>query len=416
MKRLKAMGVICLVGLMLTGCIPSTPLDEYGYVLSIGVDKGEQKKYSFSFLIQQEGNSQENENGAGGMVLSAEGNSIFEAISTAELGQPYALNFKRTNYIAFALDAAKCGLMEEFLDISFVTLKIRQSVKLIVTLGESKEYLEGLNSKQHPNVAKRQYGLFQNYSSEGVIPMTNLALFFESVSGRRSDPVLAVGALDLSIPPESEDSTGGGGSGGETGGKGGKGGEEQKKTDPAGTTTGVKRTGGLRSYSKGCAIFDGMKLVGILDGGDTEMILIARGLYEQGGYSYEDEQGFYSFHLSSESKPKIKLTLGDEPRGTMDVILYFRMEMDTSRTARNRWEEEVKPTIENYLAAELQRVFKACQSLNSDAFALGKQAAVHFTDAAEWEVYNWKEKYPLLQMDFRVCLRLEDANVDITGE
>lgn len=35
------------------GCLEATSLDEYGYVLTIGVDQGEQKKYNISFLLQR---------------------------------------------------------------------------------------------------------------------------------------------------------------------------------------------------------------------------------------------------------------------------------------------------------------------------------------------------------------------------
>lgn len=37
------------------GCLQGVSLDEYGYVLTIGVDQGEQKKFNISFLLQRRG-------------------------------------------------------------------------------------------------------------------------------------------------------------------------------------------------------------------------------------------------------------------------------------------------------------------------------------------------------------------------
>ena len=158
------------------GCLEATSLDEYGYVLTIGVDQGEQKKYNISFLLQKEGDSQEAQTGAGSYIVTAEGDNLFDAIMVAHVGIPFELNFTRTNFILLS-DQISSSRMDEFLSISFNALNLRQSVKLVIVRGTCAEYFEGLTSADIPNVAKRQYNLFRMYQQEGMVPMTNFTTY-----------------------------------------------------------------------------------------------------------------------------------------------------------------------------------------------------------------------------------------------
>ena len=56
MSKLKAIFSIVLIALILcmSGCFNPRDLDRHAYVLSIGLDKGENKKYYVSFLIQKD--------------------------------------------------------------------------------------------------------------------------------------------------------------------------------------------------------------------------------------------------------------------------------------------------------------------------------------------------------------------------
>lgn len=183
-----AMLVFLLAGLF-AGCLAGVPLDEYSYVLSIGVDAGETQNYYVSFLIQLEG-AQQTETGQGEMVVAAEGDSLFEAVSLMQLALPDKLNFMRTTYIAFSQEVAKTQRMADFLGAAVNELGISRSVKLFVVLGNCNEYFKGLNSPTEPSVPKRQHGIYRTYAEEGLVPVTNLALYRESASGGRFDVML----------------------------------------------------------------------------------------------------------------------------------------------------------------------------------------------------------------------------------
>ena len=179
MKRISK--TICLmlaaafVAFNMAGCISYVAIDEYGYVMTVGVDKGETYEYRFCFIVQVEGESQ-GESDAENVVLSAEGDNIYDAVAVVEVGVPYQLNFGRANYMLFSKDVAETGYIARFIDESFKNLGVRRSTKLMVVLGDSLDYCIGVVSKDNPNTSKRQYSILRDYVSEGLTPITNLSL------------------------------------------------------------------------------------------------------------------------------------------------------------------------------------------------------------------------------------------------
>ena len=384
------------------GCLQGVSLDEYGYVLTIGVDQGEQKKFNISFLLQKEGDSQEAQTGAGAEIITAEGDNLFDAMMVAHAGVPYELNFTRMNFIAFSDQIASSALMDEFLSISFSALKIRQSAKLVIVRGVCRDYLEGFSSMNIPNVAKRQYSYFQMYEREGIIPITNYATYQEAIASGCFDVALPVGRLDRSISAEPDGEKNSGKSGQKQG---------EAETNDKETTDGVKREGGLRSYIHGSALFNGSRLAGLLDDEDTEMLLLGMGQFENGYLRINDEKGTVVFLLKRNGAPHVRMELGEAPHAAMEFQLHAEIELDTSGNAEKRWEGELKGQLEQYIEQELDRVFALCQMLDSDAMRFGCYARKQFSSADAWRDYAWKEKYRHMTAKFSVTVGLNDRAV-----
>lgn len=385
--------LLCAFALVLplfSGCLDAVSLDSYGYVLSIGVDEGEAEQFNISFLLQKEGNTQESQTGAGSYVISAEGDDLFEAIRIAQAGLPFELNFSRVNFLLFSDTAASSKLMEEFLSFSFDIMKIRQSVKLLIVRGKCIDYLRGLSSSDHPNVAKRQYSYFRTHETEGIVMMTNHAVFREAAVGGVFDVILPVGEVDTSV----------------TGDKGAASQENALPVNEEDTTAGIRRTGGLRSYMLESAVFDGSRLAGFIDADDTEMILIATGNFDRGYITLRNAADTVVFVLMAAGKPDVFLQLGDEPHASVSVKFYAEIELDTGNTAEQRWDETLKGELEAYLSEELSRVFLLCRELDSDAMRFGTHAVKQFKDRGEWEAYGWKKKYKSMTADFSVTVML----------
>lgn len=382
------------------GCISYVAIDEYGYVMTIGVDKGETYEYRFCFIVQVEGASQ-GESDAENVVLSAEGDSIYDAVAVIEVAVPYQLNFGRANYMLFSKDVAETGYIARFIDESFKDLGVRRSTKLMVVLGDSLDYCTGVLSKNYPNTSKRQYSILRDYVSEGLTPITNIAMFTQNMNAKRGDNIVTLGATDDSIPTEEIDGS-----------------TDNNTLNPNGTTAGVERTGGLRAYYMGCAVFDGGTMKGVLSGLDTEIILIAKGMFKAGRVTlhYGDDGEHMVLLLKYGGKPKVQLSIdGDAPYAKMSVRLQCHIECGGEDMDYDKWTYEVKPMLEEYMKRELERVFSLCREMNSDAYEIGKHAVVKFKNAEEWEQYDWKSKYPMLNMDFDVSLYVENEETKSLG-
>ncbi len=399
MKRIikaHSLFISLLIMLSFSGCIKYVALDEYGYVMTIGVDEGETYDYRFCFIVQVEGAKGESD--AENVVLSAEGDNIYDAVTTIEVSVPYLLNFGRTNYILFSKSVAQSGYIVGFIDESVKNLGVRRSTKLMVTLDECIDYCMGVISKDYPNTSKRQYSILREYTSEGITPITNIASFTQNVLARRADSIVTLGATDDSIA--NEEITGS---------------SQENGIDPFDTTDGVKRTGGLRSYYMGCAVFDGGIMTGVLNGRDTEIMLMAKGNFSSGRLSFDNGGNNMVLLLKSGGEPRVNLTLGENPYVNMEIKLQCSIESGGEDMGYDEWNQNVKPMIEDYLKSELERVFYRCRELNSDAFGLGRYAVLQFTDTEEWENYDWKSKYAQLEAEFAVELYIENEEINSIG-
>ncbi|MBQ3132099.1 MAG: hypothetical protein IJC24_05260 [Clostridia bacterium] len=413
--RRAALMIILMLCLMSWGCMGAVQADDYIYVVGIGFDRGQQYRYNVSFLVQTEsgGNTQSAQGGA--EVLSAEGDTVHDAIVTLHAGGPFRMNFSRVNTLFFSEEIARSGDMQELSDLAFNAMRMRHSVKLMVCLCEARDLMQGMCMDNAPNITKVQFSVFQNYSSEGITVITNYSQFMACIREQRMDGVVMLGGIDTTAVhqqnKEAEEMTGSSGSGGSGGGGGSSsgGGSEQKQEF---TTDGVKRTGGMSPFISGAALFDGWYMKGVISGEDTKYLLLMRGEFEQGMVTVPYGQGKWAvLFLRNAKKPDIELTLGEIPSAQVDIELSCSVLQYVGDTAGMRWKGDMQETTQRYLEEELERVFNICKGLNCDAVGFGQQAAMQFGSSLEWEGYQWKQRYPHMQAKFSVKLELMDESL-----
>lgn len=395
MKRLTPLLLLCV--LMLSGCLKSISVDEYGFVLSIGIDAGQNKKYAYSFLLQHdEGTSSDSGiEFVNHILLSAEGDTLFDAIATIVAGTPYVLNFTRTNNVAFSEEIAMGDGLVDFMALHLNEHKIRPSIKLLVVEGSAQEFLEKLDAQNSPNLAKLLYSLLENYSQLGIIAMTNYTLFMEAILDGRFDPVLTLCAVDKSAERQEEQGGGGGGS--------------QAQEETAGTTGGAERKGGMASYAWGSALFSGTSMVGKLTGEQTKYLLIATGHLEDTYINFTYEGKALNIHMRQGQAPDMSLSLFPTPKASVQVYIDCNIAVDSGDDTVESWDTGLSEALSLYMQGEMQNLFSLCRSLGCDAMGFGQLAVKHFSSTAAWAAYNWREDYAALEVDFSVTLSLQDS-------
>lgn len=417
MRRIALLLPVLLLCGLACGCLGAVQADDYIYVVGIGFDRGQQYRYNISFLVQTEsgGNTQSAQGGA--EVLSAEGDTIHEAIVTLHAGGPFRMNFSRVNTLFFSEEIARAGDMQELSDLAFNAMRMRHSVKLMICLSEAKDVMQGLCLDNSPNITKVQFSVFQNYSGEGITVITNYSQFMACIRERRQDAAVMLAGIDTTAVhqqnAEAEELTGSSGSGGSSGGSSGGGSSsENSEQKQEFTTEGVIRTGGMSPYISGAALFDGWYMKGVINGKDTRFLLLARGEFEQGMVTVPYEEGRWAvLFLRNAKKPDIKLTLGDVPSAEVDIELSCSVLQYVGDTSGVKWKGDMQEVSQRYIEQELERVFGICKGLNCDAIGFGEQAVMQFGDTIEWEGYQWKQRYPDMQAKFNVKLELMDESL-----
>ena len=386
--RKRILALLTALALASCGCIKPVPLESYGYVIAVAFDSGKQLDYNVTFMVQKPSSGSEGAKEKGFVLLSAEGDSLYEAIQTVASRTPMALNFARTAFMVFSLPllTAEPDALKKLTDVSFPGLKIRYNVHLIVSLTDAKETLMGLENDFDASPAKLQTN-FVSYADEtGWIPIANLTLLNEAVGGKTFD--LAVPLMGVS-------------------------GEENLRA--VGDAVGGSRyayIGGrmlvetkMKTGLAGAAILNGDRVAGLIDGGHVQLLLMANGSFRSGRMRIPlPDGGALSVLLKQKKKPKRTLTLTNPASAEVEIYLNADVELPHSNLEYSP--EELEKIIADGIAAAYPPLYETCRMLEADVFSFGKIAVTKFPTAAAWEEYDWPRAYKTLSASFTVQVEL----------
>lgn len=393
-KKLKLLFILAAAitaGALSLACFNPISVDNCGYVVAVGADIGMEKTYEITFELQRESAGESAENSGGALLLSVEADDIFSAIDELSSGIPYKLNFTRTHIFVFGEELARSGGITDFLDMSFDVLRIRRSALMIVSKAPVRDYFGGLVANNNANIAKMQDALISNVERTGEIAAVNVSLFLEACDEARFDPVMPLGDYEEGIITDTKqfDST-------------------KKGENPIKDAKKGERIGGMKSLTVGAAVFDGNRMVGILDGFETQIMNIVRGDFCEGRMNIEiDNRVLCVFAANNKRRIRMKLD-GEGASAEVEIKLNITIERDpTNRVAREFDQGEGKK-LEEYLEREFERVFLKLKSLRSDAMGFGRSASMLFNDIDAYERFDWKDAYQRLKARFSVELSLDD--------
>lgn len=388
---------VCLYAGSLTSCLGAKSIEKYGYVLTIGIDKGRQYKYNVSFLLESEVSSSEQQKTSTVNIISAEGDSIFDAIYIAEAGLPYRLNFSRTGYIAVSFDVASNNDVIEFFSTSWGMLKVRSSTNMVITQGTALEFISGLNYTSDVTVTKLANSLIDFYQTEGLTTIISVTEFMTAVESKRYDAVVPLGAVDESAQSTDADSA------------------------PSDTTAGVPRKGGMASYLLGAAIFSGENLCGVITGQETQILLLIQGKLNGAVYQFaRDDRSTYSIRVGNLDAPEVKVERdGDKTHVSFDILVSVVLEQDSSQEAIDKMREtgqlmsDMQTRLKDFLEKSCTNLYTELQKLGSDSIGLGKYVSMKFDTVKEWEAFDFKNKLKNgnVTCSFNIEIELEDIYI-----
>lgn len=369
---------LCLCCLLFFGCMHSKNLDEYAYVLNVGVERGTTMPYTVTVLVsapETGGEGTEVKN----VVLSAEARTFSEAVETLNAAYPSRLSFARTSLLLLSEDLVRAGAQTAFLDFAFFKADLWQNLRVAVTASTIAETFEGWISDSDPSLRKIKTSVGELAARSGISADLGYSSYIECVRDGRIDALIAYAGVN----------------------------EWNLEADMVGAEAYPVRGGALlvdstlKTTTAGSAVFDGDRMVGVLDGRHTMAVQLVNGTFRSGELLFPLPDGQpLSVKLYRVRKPKIALK-GD----TATVRLYLEADVVGPETVPMT-SEELKALLKAQIEELLMRVFLALRDANSDAMGFGRFAANHFSTAEAWEAYDWKAAYRKLNAVFAVQIKL----------
>lgn len=380
-RRLPALIMLLLLP-ALTGCWDRRELEEYAFVLAIGVDRGEVSPYSVTFMIARPEKMAGGEKGGGGeekpyLLTTVDAPTVPAAINmvNSTMNRRVSLLHTKTLLMGESL-ARESGMqtMDEFARYR----EARRSIAYIVTKGKASDFLNEMDPKieKDPHKFLAELGATGLYT--GMLPLrSQISTFVAQAHTGYVSPVTYYAAL------KEED-----------------GGERTGEKKDSGFVAGELPTkGGPNLEMIGGAAFRREQMAGVLNGEEVRMILMLQDQFRRGYFSIRDPLApdqFLSLDLER-SRPTVILVerLGERPRIRARVrlegeVMAIQSKIDYTDPAR-------QPELERALQSELTRMMRdtiaKTQRWDSDVAGFGRAVVRHFPTIDAWEEYDWPGRY-----------------------
>lgn len=390
-KRLVAALILIAVCPLLTSCYDSREVDDLGFVIALGLDKGKTNTLRMTMQIAKP------ETGSDGgssedlpyEQFSVEAPAIFSGLNMINTFASKQISLSHIKVVVFSSELAREGLGPH-LKAMLRGHEFRPNVPIVVARKTAEEYLKSVDPKLVINASKYYELVFQSYKYTALIPKVEFHDFYLSSKSLCRNPVAILGDAGKFQSPEEFDiqnSTY----------------REHNRPAPfegdffAGD---IPALGGARSENVGLAVFVGDRMVGELDGTNTTMYLLCTGDYVHSYWTIPDplaEGQYVLIDIKQSRRPKHHMEIIDgKPRIDVAINLegdLLSVESDIDYEAREN-SLILESAIESFIKEHVQIFLdKTVNDFQSDICGFGTHARGLFTTWDEWEAYQWPSKY-----------------------
>ena len=402
---------ILLLG-TLCGCQGSISVDSQAYAMSVGVEKGKEKKYRVYFQIPalDESNSFE--------IVSSEGDSFMDCVHNVNTAMSFFVNTIQSNFIVFSEEIAMSNELKDIIRVMLNTMRLKRTAYVIMCEGSVEDFLKGFDGEE-TLLNRTQLYVMNESDNSAMYPKTRMIEFYEQMMNEFCEPICAIG-FTLEETGEEE-------------------GEKQEPADGESqaainaaleqdsirvyhdgekTKNEKPSTDGLLNAAlAGTGIFKNQVLIAKLDEELTKYLLMARGevkamTVEVSGV-YEDTVPTL-LAIQQEKNPTTTMTLIDGvPYFERTVYLRGEIHNISQQADLSNLEEfeNIEKVVEDYILNKLNAVGDICYELEADAIGLGEAAVQAFTTDGEWEAFDWENRFPQSKLKFNIELTLTKVNL-----
>jgi len=399
--------VIVITAFFLTNFSSIYTIDDYAYVIAMGLDNSDDSDLILSLQIaipagSSKGSESSSSQSSSSIVSTVKCKNINGGVNLINdyLGQK--LNLSYCKAMVFSEDIAKKGI-GNYICTATNDIEIRPSCDIIVSkcsaldyITNSKPLLENLSSKYYEIASSSQkdtgltrtislMSFYNRYYDSLCEPYAPLSSIEESNGGDAKNEVQGK-TLDSD---KNSDNSNGGDSSSSSGGKS----ESSSKKDVEKDNTNAK------IKNQGLAIFKDDKLIGEISREETLCYMLVSGKLKDAVINvpspFEDAD-YVSLNISSvHSKNKVEIKNGT-PFITCNISLSARV-LSSTKTSNYLSKENslaLEYATNSYLNANITDfLYKTSKELKSDFIGFGRNAVRSFKTMDDWKNYDWLNKY-----------------------
>jgi len=375
------------------------------YVIAIGLDKGKTNILRLTLQIARP-TAIGGENAKGGEeaihIITVETPSIFSGLNMANNVVSRRLNLSHAKAIVFSKELAMEDV-SKYINAFVRDRETRPNIQILVSRTSAEDYLRAVSPTLVINPAKFFELSFKTYKYTAFTANTDLHRFNSNMKSISQSPVAVLAGVnevtdskDINIKGSTYKD---------------KGRDLPLEGDfKAGD---ISKAGETQAEIMGLAVFDGARMVGELDGGETSLFLMITGEYNKSFITLPDpiDKGkIVILDVKKSREPFLKVELnGDKPKIYVKIMLEGDIQsiqsgieyenLDNIEILEHEYEKAIKEGMEKLLN-------RSAQELKSDIFGFGKKAKAKFLTWDDWEKYEWKKKYQSstfeVEVDFKI--------------
>lgn len=376
MKRILCL--LCL-GFLLTGCA-TQQIEDRVLVISMGIDESEDGDVLLSVQIPttaKPGGGHESEkedpNDQGDyQIVTVTGIDWFDAFTLLNAAVPQQLHFGQVRQILIAEKLARSEKIMILFQAMATDHQIRPSAQLVVIRGEVLAFMQ----EQKPDIGQRlsKYidTTLKTLIDKGFIPNATLGETVRDMGMAGWDPVMTLASLHQSDVITSE-------------------------ANPANILAGETPTEGISVLElMGGAVTDGTMVVGLLTGYEVQLLGLLRGHISHLYIKIDDH--YADIYVNKPTKLQVISGVPDTLAVSIYVDSYTQPSQD-NQTDKTR----------NLLQQDLQALLLRLQQMGADPIGFGAKAKIGFATQAQWDAYQWKDRYRNATIQVNVELRPMDV-------
>lgn len=364
--KTKLCALLTFLALLLGGCSPSRQIENQAHAISMGLDLTDDK-ICMSVQVPTIGAAGGEGNGHTSAteysIYSATANDFPLAYDLLLATVPQRLNLTQLKSIIFSETLARSEQFSNILRSAMHIVSLSSNAVVLVSRTPAREILENQEAYIGTHLSISMPAMLEYYRVNGYIPQTSLSLLYAGLNSVYSTGKAALCGLEGSDTPQ-----------------------EGSYLPGA-----LDRQGDNRDEFMGCALFNRSRMVGILNGHETQLMQLLSGESTEIGFILPDS----SVRLSQRRSPQLAFS-SEDGHLRIDVTLCLRvvplMEMPDLNA------------LASTLETSLQAVLEKCAAWEVEPFGFADHAAASQLTLDSWDGARWPETFS--QAETRVHVQL----------